>query len=272
MLAGLVHPGDRAKSLASSVIRPARAGTIAKDEWPVSLQFNILDYAALGWFLLCWASYTWLADYSRLRNSSISAAMARHRHRWMREMLARDLRMVDTQILGNLITGIGFFSSTSILMIGGLFAFLGAAEQAVGALSLIPFVAQTGALEWEIKVLLLIAIFVYAFFKFAWSFRLANFCSILVGAAPHRPASEAEAEAVARRAAELSIQVSHQFNRGLRAFFFALAAFTWFLHPVALAVSTVGVVLLMRHREFGSPALAIIRERPGADGDTDTLS
>lgn len=230
------------------------------------LQFTVIDYAALGWFFLCWASYTWFADGSRFRNRSISAAMARHRHRWMQEMLGRELRMVDTQILGNLVTGIGFFSSTSILMIGGLFAFLGAAEQAVGALSLLPFAAQTGTLEWEIKVLLLIAIFVYAFFKFAWSFRLANYCSILVGAAPHRPASEAEAERVARQAADLSIQVSHQFNRGLRAFFFALAAFTWFLHPVAFAVSTVGVVLLMRHREFGSPALAIIRDDTGASG------
>ena len=231
----------------------------------MTVNFTLLDYAALGWFFMCWAAYTWLADHSRLQKRSITAAMGRYRHRWMREMLGREMRMVDTQILGNLVTGIGFFSSTSILMIGGLFAFLGAAEEAVGALSMVPFVAQTGVLEWEIKVLLLIAIFVYAFFKFAWAFRLANYCSILVGAAPHRPASEAEAEQVARQAADLSIQVSHQFNRGLRAFFFSLAAFTWFLHPIALSVATVGVVMLMRHREFGSPALAIISDPTTVD-------
>jgi uncharacterized membrane protein len=224
------------------------------------LQFTILDYAALGWFFFCWAAYTWAADHSRWREHGISAAMAKHRHRWMREMMGRDIRMVDTQILGNLVTGIGFFSSTAILMIGGLFALLGAAEQAVAGLALLPFAARTGRLEWELKVLLLIGIFVYAFFKFSWSFRLANYCSILVGAAPHKPESEAEAERVARQVASLSVQVSHQFNRGIRAFFFALAGFAWFLHPVALAVATVGVVALMRHREFGSPALKAIRD------------
>jgi uncharacterized membrane protein len=223
------------------------------------LQFTPLDYAALGWFFACWAAYTWAADHSRWRESGITAAMAKHRHRWMREMLGRELRMVDTQILGNLVTGIGFFSSTAILMIGGLFALLGAAEQAVEGLALLPFAAHTGRLEWELKVLLLIAIFVYAFFKFSWSFRLANYCSILVGAAPHKPESEAEAERVAAQAAELSVQVSHQFNRGIRAFFFALAAFAWFLHPAAFIAATIAVVALMRQREFASPAQRAIR-------------
>ena len=37
---------------------------------------------------------------------------------------------------------------------------------------------------WEVKVLLLIGIFVFAFFKFAWAFRLTHYTAILIGAAP----------------------------------------------------------------------------------------
>ena len=37
---------------------------------------------------------------------------------------------------------------------------------------------------WELKMLGLIVIFVYTFFKFAWSYRLFNYFAIMVGAAP----------------------------------------------------------------------------------------
>ena len=35
---------------------------------------------------------------------------------------------------------------------------------------------------WQIKVLALIAVMAYAFFKFAWTFRLQNYCAVLLGA------------------------------------------------------------------------------------------
>ncbi len=224
--------------------------------------FSPYDYAALAWFFVAWAGYTVLADHSCWARHSISAAMARYRHRWMHEMLDRDLRMVDTQILGNLITGIGFFASTAILMIGGLFALLGAADRAIQALARLPFAEPSGTPEWELKVLLLIAMFVYAFFKFAWSFRLANYCSILVGAAPHKPADRAAAERAAARVAEVSIRVAHHFNRGLRAFFFALAVLAWFIHPALFAAATVFVVAVLYRREFRSSVLEVLKESP----------
>ena len=47
-----------------------------------------------------------------------------------------------------------------------------------------PFGAPTSRLEWETKVMGLVIIFIYAFFKFAWSYRLYNYVAIMVGAAP----------------------------------------------------------------------------------------
>ncbi|NBC34004.1 MAG: DUF599 family protein [Alphaproteobacteria bacterium] len=225
-------------------------------DWTV---FPWPDWAALAWFLACWIGYTVTADHSPLRRRSIAAAMAVHRRRWMREMLGRDLRIVDTQILGNLVTGIGFFASTSILMIGGLFAVMGAADRAIEALGHLPFAAPPTRPQWTLKVLLLLAVFVYAFFKFAWSFRLANYTSILVGAAPHKPESDTAADAEAARLASLSILVNFHFNRGIRAFFFALAALGWFVHPVLFAAAAVFVVAVLYRREFRSEALRVLR-------------
>ena len=44
------------------------------------------------------------------------------------------------------------------------------------------------------------------------------------------------------------------FNRGQRAFFFALGYLGWFVSPLVLMVTTAAVVLVMWWRQFGSDA------------------
>ena len=66
----------------------------------------------------------------------------------------------------------------------------------------IPFGAPVTHVQWEMKVVGLMIVFVYAFFKFAWSYRLYNYVAIMVGGAP--PAAEQdtpEAKAYAETAA-----------------------------------------------------------------------
>ena len=106
---------------------------------------------------------------------------------------------------------------------------------------------------WEIKTIGLIVIFVYAFFKFAWSYRLFNYVSILFGAMP--PSAEKdkpESEAHVVRTARLFESAGMHFNRGQRAFFFALGYLGWFIGPIALIISTVAVVIVMWRRQFAS--------------------
>jgi uncharacterized membrane protein len=47
----------------------------------------------------------------------------------------------------------------------------------------LPFTAQTSVLVFDMKVLLLLGIFVYAFFRFTWSTRQYTFGALLVAAA-----------------------------------------------------------------------------------------
>ena len=63
----------------------------------------------------------------------------------------------------------------------------------------------------------------------------------------------------AERAATIIGLAAYHLNRGLRGYFFALAALAWFLHPVLFAVGSTWVVLVLYRREFRSRALRVIR-------------
>ena len=225
------------------------------------LSLTLVDYIAIGWFFVAWFGYTAMVDYSPLRRRSVSAAMNGYRRRWINEMLRRDIRLVDTQILGNLMTGIGFFASTTILLIGGLFALLGASERAISALADLPIAIRTTQPVWEMKVLMLVLIFVYAFFKFAWAFRLSNYCAILIGAAPPKTEAPAASEAYVERLARVANQMGHHFNRGLRSYFFALATLGWFVHPALFILSSTWVLLVLYRRDFRSREFHLL-QRP----------
>ena len=81
---------------------------------------------------------------------------------------------------------------------------------------------------WEVKVVMLIYIFVYAFFKFTWSAWQFNATGVLVGGMPAAGESAAtlarSAEAVSRLAALAGVSV----NYGIRAYYFSMAALSWF--------------------------------------------
>ena len=220
--------------------------------------FTVLDYCALGWFLLCWIGYVQIADHTRFHKLSVSARMNECRRRWMRNMVRRDLRMIDTMIHGNLLHGVAFFASTSILLIGGLLASLGATDKAIAIFAELPLTSPVSRIAWEIKVLLLLVIFVYTFFKFAWCYRLFNYCSILIGAAPLETEPSPESDASADRIARLHGLAASHFNSGLRAYFFALAALAWFLHSALFMLVSAWVTYVLYRREFRSRSYKIL--------------
>ena len=116
------------------------------------MSLQLLDMIALAWFFGCWVGYVIYADRSPARVRSMAAHMGRYRVQWMRVMMARENRIVDSSIVGNILTGIAFFASTSILVIGGLFALLGASDRAVAVVEDLPFVAHTSLAVWQTKV------------------------------------------------------------------------------------------------------------------------
>lgn len=222
-----------------------------------------LDALAFAFYAASWIGYTRFADHSRWRERSIMKLMDDYRMRWMLQMLRRDNRIIDTNIIGNLQNGAAFFASTTIFALGGLIAALASSEQAMGILSTLPFGEVGRAETWRLKVLLLIAIMAYAFFKFAWTFRLQNYCSVVLGATPIETEAGAENTALAKRAGKVSALAARHFNRGLRAYFFALAALAWFIDPLLFMAANVYVIYVLHRREFRSKSLKALRLEGG---------
>lgn len=215
------------------------------------------DIAAVTVFLFGWLCYSLIVDRSRWSHGGLSRRMNQQREAWMRTMLTRELRMIDTAIMSGLQQGTGFFASACIFAIGGCFALIGSAERIASITTDLPIVGPLDRGLVEVKLLGLVTIFVYAFFKFGWAYRLFNYCTILIGAVPMRQDAERQpdlAEAALRRALSMNRIAGRNFNAGLRAVFFGLAYLGWFIGPFVLMGTTILVVLTLLRRQFLSDA------------------
>lgn len=125
----------------------------------------------------------------------------------------------------------------------------------------LPFSGQVSRNVWEAKILLLIIIFIYSFFKFAWCHRLFQYCAILLGAAPMEgPEISEKGRMYATRTASMHGLAGGHFIRGLRAYFFALAGLAWFVHAWLFILATTWVTIVLYRREFRSHSHSILQD------------
>jgi uncharacterized membrane protein len=214
-----------------------------------------VDIAAVAFFALEWTVYAITLEHTAYGRDSLSARMHIYREVWVRNLLNREARMVDMQIMASLQNGTAFFASTSLIAIGGGLALLRSTNDALAVLGALPVDLTPSPALWEVKCVGLILIFIYTFFKFAWAYRLFNYVAILFGAMP--PAGQRDtpgAEAHVLRTTRLFETAGRHFNRGQRAFFFALGYLGWFVSPWVLFATTAAVVIVIWRRQFASNA------------------
>ena len=221
-----------------------------------------IDWAALTLFFACWIGYATFAKRWGAVRPSILATTNLWRRRWMLQATFRDNRIVDSAVTQSLSASPAFFASTTILIVGGLLASLGATEKASELVRELPFAARTSVLVFDLKLALLAAIFVHAFFRFTWSQRQYSFGVVMVGAAPEAKdfASAAERELFADRAGRVMGLAAETFNDGLRAYYMAFAAVAWFFSPQTFMAASGGVVWVLYRREFHSEVLVALHD------------
>lgn len=176
------------------------------------------EWAVLLWFFGIWIGYAVFAKRRGAVRPSVLAATNRIRRQWMLQTTKREVRVVDGVVVQNLSTSPSFFASTTILIIGGLLALLGAGERTTELVRDLPFAARTSSLVFDLKLMLLTAVFVYAFFRFTWSMRQYTFGALLIAAAPEHTefdAGLASSEAFADRAGRVMGMAAETFNDGL---------------------------------------------------------
>jgi len=223
------------------------------------------DAIALACFLVCWGGYGAMARWLSRRRPSLISSVNVFRGRWMRRICLRDSHVADAALLGNLLRGALFFASTTLFILGGLIALLGPAMGDV--VSRLPYSAPVAPWVLELKALVLIAVFVYAFFKFTWSAWQYNVLSIIVGASP-KPADSAPEEiaSYAENASRIAELAGESYNNGIRTYYFAIALLAWFIDPLMLLGVTLIVAIVLYRREFSSPMLESLRRATGGPG------
>ncbi|UCV09200.1 DUF599 domain-containing protein [Dechloromonas denitrificans] len=218
-----------------------------------------IDWLSIAIFFACWAGYAWFSEHSQSGSAGLIGTSQSYRLLWALRMLERDNRVMDSTLIGNLVTSVSFYANTTIYIIAGLVAALGASDKLLSFTSELPFGGAGNRELLEIKLMLLLACFVFAYFKFTWSLRQFNLLSILVGAAPLGKAGEPGIDTYARQLAVANNLAGDDFNRGIRAYYFGLAASGWLLHPLALAALAMLVLIVLYRRDYRSAALAMLR-------------
>ncbi len=223
----------------------------------------LIDWLALGWFLLVWFGYVTFSRAAGARGLTLLAVTNRWRRSWLMQSTGRDPRMIDGIIIQSLSASPSFFASATIIIIGGLLALLGTTDKAVEVVREIPLASTTSPLLFEIKVILLAVIFTFAFFRFTWAMRQYTFAALVLGSMP--PPAEfasgrADREAFAERGASIVALAAETFNDGIRAYYFAFAAIAWFFSPLAFAVASALVAVVLFLREVHSHVLEVLKD------------
>ncbi|WP_233499320.1 DUF599 domain-containing protein [Pararhodobacter sp. CCB-MM2] len=222
------------------------------------LEWAVLLLTAIAWFTLQWRIET-----ASAKTPSVTVLMAQYRREWLEQFVTRQPRIYDATVLGGLRQSTNWLASTTLLALGGLLAVIGNPEplrEVAADLSL----AAPSTQAFEARMLPAALFLSHAFLKFLWSNRLFGYALIMMSTVPNDPADPL-AYPRARQSAEINIRAAFNFNRGLRATYFALGSMAWLLGPWALLAAISVVSWLIWSRDFASHSREVLLNPPPRD-------
>ena len=229
----------------------------------MQLPLDVIELIALAYFLLLWVGYARYAKYRAKKgvDASLSRSLRNHREAWARRLLNREMRMTDASLLASQERVVGFFASTTLLLMAGVLTALTTSGKIAEITSHIPFAEPQSNGQIEAKLALLLVILIYAFFKVTWSLRQYGFAAVVMGAAPDtgEELTSRECEAFACNLAKLMDSAGHDNNSGLRAYYFCLSVVCWLSGTVPFLVATTLTVWVLYRREFRSDTVLSIQ-------------
>jgi len=225
----------------------------------MQLPLGTIDLIALAYFFLLWIGYARYAKHRAKKNqqASLSRSLRNHREAWALRLLKRDMRMTDASLLANQERVVGFFASTTLLLMAAIFTALTTSEQIAELTSHIPFAQRQSTGQIEAKLALLLLIMIYAFFKVTWSLRQYGFAAVVIGGAPDpgEQLSQEQCTVFAQNLAKIMDCAGHDNNSCLRAYYFALAVVCWLSGVVPFLLASTLTVFVLYNREFKSSAV-----------------
>ena len=218
---------------------------------------QMLDWLAVIVFVILWLGYDPLLGLLARWSGTLNADMVTVRSAWMHAMTYRQMRLVDSQLMGHTISSASFFASTNLLLIAAVASVLFGGEAAIRSLA---EVSQNNASVTLIegKLALILLCLARGLLDFVWALRQLNYTVALIGAAPEID-GESDRTAYGVAVGQVLNPALGSFNRGVRGYYFALAAAAWMFGSIWLLLSVVSVIGLLLWRQSGSPAANAVR-------------
>ncbi len=226
-----------------------------------NIYLPVYDILAFTVFIVGWVSYSIYADQTAKSQRPVAVVIDDYRLRWMERMLERENRMPDVNIAVSFVRVSMMFASTFILFLAGSLAMLGQVDNVREIIAGLAHAHPASRILMEIQLFILMAIFVYAFFKFIWAIRLFDNMLILLGAAPQNiDCDETIKREYPKYMAQVANRANFNLNRGQRAYIFGLGLLPWFLHPLLLVASTIVVIAVLYRRDFCLVSLCALED------------
>ncbi|MFC5373935.1 DUF599 domain-containing protein [Brevundimonas faecalis] len=217
----------------------------------------LLDWIALVVFFIAWLGYGPLLRLIARRSGSLNADMLIVRDSWMTAMTHREMRLLDSQLMGHSINSASFFASTNLLLIAAVAGILFGGEAALRGFAAVGAEAVPIKLL-EAKLALVLVCLARGFLDFIWSLRQMNYALALIGAAPEIHV-EADRVAYGHATAQVLNPALSGFSQGVRGYYFALAAAAWLFGPLWLLLGVISAFSLLVWRQAASPAARAVR-------------
>jgi uncharacterized membrane protein len=200
--------------------------------------------------LFAYYAYNFLVPLVERRRPSLSSIMNMQRRRWVANATKRESPF-DAILSGNIMGSVSFLASTSVLLALAVFAVFGQTPTLMETLDTLSVDNTFTVRDVQIHLMVMLAMFVLAFFAFTLSLRQFNHYCIMLGALEHdRVASDEEIDAITR----MNALGAKNFNSGIRAYYFAVSTVAWFVSEWLAVAACLATILIIVQREFFSTA------------------
>ncbi len=200
--------------------------------------------------LLCYFAYHFTVPWLERVRPSLSVIMNLQRRRWVANATQRESPF-DAILSGNIMGSVSLLASTAVLLVLAVFTLFSQLPTLMTSLKSISLERVYTINEVQLHLVVMLSMFVLAFFSFTLSLRQFNHFCIMLGALDHSsPTPPEEIDAIAR----INALGAKNFNSGLRAYYFSVATGAWFAAEWLSIVVSLATVLLLVHREFYSTA------------------
>jgi uncharacterized membrane protein len=95
-------------------------------------------------------------------------------------MLRRNIRVTDASLLANQERVVGFFASTTMIILAAVFTALSASSQIDDITNHLPLAQQQSASQVQLKLIVIALVLVCAFFMITWSLRQYGVVAVMI--------------------------------------------------------------------------------------------